>query len=121
MKETAENNGNLKISLDVIATIAGHTVGEVEGVASLAVCPNRIGKLFTRGPSPLSSVNIALNDDVATLDVYVNLKYGAKIPQLAESIQKNVKEAVQSMTSITVAEVNVHIAGIDFGNGEASA
>ena len=121
MKEAAENYGNLKISLDVIATIAGHTVSEVESVASLATCPNRISKLFTRGPSPLKSVNIALTDDVATLDIYVNLKYGAKIPQVAEAIQKNVKEAVQNMTSITVAEVNVHIAGIDFGDGEVGA
>ena len=54
------------------------------------------------------------------MDISVNLKYGANIPEVAETLQKAVKDAVQNMTGITVSKVNVHVAGIVFPQSPAA-
>ena len=112
-----ENTGNLNISQEVLATIAKHVACEVPGVAGMAVAPTRIRtlkKLLFPASSPAKSVDIEISDDMATVDVYVTLEYGANIPAVSENIQKNIKDSIQTMTSIVVSKVNVHIAGIVF-------
>ena len=86
---------------------------EIDGVVSLANTYAPIKSLLKRG-SIGRPIQISLNDDVAVIDISVNLKYGANIPQVAEALQKTVKDAVQNMTGITVSKVNVHVAGIVF-------
>ena len=118
-REKRETVGNLKISQDVVATVAKFAAREIEGVASMANCPAAVNlkKFLVRSQQVKAtnkSINIEMNDDVAIIDVYVNLKYGAKIPVVSENIQKSVKSAVQSMTGIVVAKVNVFVVGISF-------
>ena len=105
--------GNLKISQEVIATIAGVATREIEGVAGMALAPTNLKKFIAKSPSA-KSVDITMNDDIAVIDVYVNLRYGAKIPDVSKNIQNSVKEAVQTMTGIVVSHVNVFVSGIDF-------
>ncbi len=112
-KQIREPIGNLKISHEVIATIASFAAREIEGVASMAVCPGNIKRFLSRSTTE-RSIHIELTDDVAAIDVYVNLRYGAKIPVVSEQIQRSVKETVQNMTGIVVAKVNVFVVGIDF-------
>ncbi len=112
-----ENTGNLNISQEVLATIAKHVACEVPGVAGMAVAPTRlktIRKLLSPVSSPAKSVDIEISDDMAIVDVYVTLKYGFNIPEVSGSIQRNIKDSIQTMTSIVVSKVNVHIAGIVF-------
>lgn len=111
--KTNEAIGNLKISQEVIATIAGVAAREIEGVAGMAQAPGNFRKLIVKSPSA-KSVNITMNDDIAVIDVYVTLRFGAKIPEVSQSIQTSVKEAVQTMTGIVVSRVNVNVAGISF-------
>ena len=42
----------------------------------------------------------------------VNLKYGFNIPTVSEKIQEKVKSAIETMTGLTVADVNIRIAGV---------
>ncbi len=112
----AEKNtpvGSLRISQDVIATIAGSTTTEIEGVASLAAFTSNLSGFFTRRQT-VKPISIDLKDDVAAIDIRVNLRYGANIPDVAQAIQRSVKEAVQNMTGVAVTKVNVTIAGIAF-------
>ncbi len=112
-----ENNNqpssSLKISQEVLATIANFAAGEIDGVVSLANTYTPIKSFLQKGMTS-RPIQINLNDDVAVVDISVNLKYGANIPEVAETLQKAVKDAVQNMTGITVSKVNVHIAGIVF-------
>lgn len=115
------NVGSLKISEEVLATIASFAAKEVPGVAAMALSSPASIKNFLVKSSPSSkSVKIELNDDVAIIDVYVNLKYGAKIPETSEAIQTSVKESVQNMTGITVSRVNIHVEGITFEDTQAA-
>ena len=89
--KTVDNIGNLVISEDVIASIALNAAKDVEGVSSFAARPDNDVKIY----------------------IHVNIAPGTKIPKVAADIQKNVKNAVQSMTGKMVSKVNVSIAGMD--------
>ncbi len=111
--EIKQPSGSLRISREVIATITGTAVKEIDGVADLAPFTTNIkGWLIKKQTA--RSIIINLTDDVAVIDVHVKLKSGARIPDVAGKIQFSVKEAVQNMTGIAVARVNVNIAGIQF-------
>lgn len=105
--------GSLKISQDVIAMIANYAACEVDGVVSLADEHLPIRNLIRKG-AVAKPIQINLNDDVAVVDIGINLRWGTRIPEVSEILQKEVKDAVQNMTGITVSKVNVHIAGIVF-------
>ena len=119
-REKRETIGNLRISQEVVATIANFATKEIDAVASMPYCPAAVNlkKLLPKSQTA-KSINIEMNDDVAVIDVYVNLKYGAKIPVVSENIQKSVKNAVQNMTGIVVSRVNVFVAGITFDEAAA--
>jgi uncharacterized alkaline shock family protein YloU len=107
------NEGSLKISEEVLSTIAGLAASEVNGVAGLTTCPNPDFKgLLRTKRGAAKAIHIDIKDGEATLDVYVNLYLGVRIPDAAIEIQTRVKDAVQTMTSITVSKVNVHVAGV---------
>ncbi|MBE6788214.1 MAG: Asp23/Gls24 family envelope stress response protein [Ruminococcaceae bacterium] len=109
--EKVDNVGNLKISEDVVAAITRIATKEVEGVAELAVAPSNIKGFFKSKPIK-SAVSVDLNDGVAVIDVYLKIKYGAKVQSVASEIQKKIKDSVQNMTSIAVSKVNIHVSGI---------
>jgi uncharacterized alkaline shock family protein YloU len=115
--------GNLKISEEVISTIAGAATEEIKGVSGLAlrqpVTERRLlGAVSKKAPG--KSIHLEMREGEAVLDIYVNLYLGAKIPDTASQIQTRVKDAVQNMTGITVSKVNVHITGIVIAHEEDS-
>ena len=105
--------GNLKISREVIATIARYAALEIEGVDSLASFATNLKGWLLKKQSA-KPIGIDLSDDVAVIELHVNIKAGVNIPETAEKIQSAVKEAVQNMTGIAVSRVNINIAGIVF-------
>lgn len=117
MGDYGQSAGNLKISRDVIATIARYAALEIEGVDSLASFSTDLKGWLTKKQFA-KPVVINLSDDVAVIDVHVNIKAGTHIPTTAEKVQLAVKEAVQNMTGIAVSRVNINIAGIVFPQSE---
>ena len=115
--ESSQPIGNLKISRDVIATIAKFATLEIEGVASLASFATNIKGWLLKKQTAKPNV-IELSDDIAVIDIHVNIKSGINIPCVAQKIQIAVKEAVHNMTGIAVSRVNVDIAGIVFDEPE---
>ena len=116
--EQNQPNGSLKISQDVIATIAKYAADEIDGIHSLAASRLPIKNLGKKKTISTKPVTIAMNDDVAVIDISVVVKAGCKIRIVAENLQKAVKEAVQTMCGITVSKVNVRVEGIQFPEAE---
>ena len=113
--EIKEPIGSLRISKDVLATIAANATKEIEGVAGIAPFTTNIKNWITKKQSAVPvPVFISLHDDIAVIDINVVLLEGANIPAVCRNIQVAVKEAVQSMTSINVSKVNVTVADIRF-------
>ena len=62
-----------------------------------------------------------MNGDSVGIDLYIVVEYGIKIPELAWTIQENVKNRVETMTGLTVSKVNIHIEGISFEKEEPAS
>ncbi|EPZ60143.1 asp23 family protein [[Clostridium] sordellii ATCC 9714] len=103
-----ENNnfGQVKISNDVIATIAGLAAIEVEGVETTSTFTDKLLKN--------NGVKIQIEEDEVVLDVMIIIDYGISIPDIAFKVQENVKNTVETMTGLKVSQVNIHVQGINF-------
>ena len=101
--------GNLKISEEVVSTIAKQVITETEGVYSLAPQPVSLKDTVLKAGIQ-KPVKITLNSDVAVIDIGVILKMGYKVKDIAEKIQNDIKEEVQNMTGIIVSAVNIYVA-----------
>ena len=106
-------NGSIQISEDVVASVTGMAVLEVEGVCGLS---SSIGtdiaemlgmKTLSKGVRLSSTESGALR-----IDCDVVSKFGQNIFELAKNVQENVKSSVESVTGLRVAEVNVTVCGI---------
>lgn len=110
----SDNDGSINISEDVVVAIASEAIGEIEGVgAMMATMTEQLTEQFM-GKKPARGVHMEVQDGEITLDVYLSVKYGYAIPELAAKVQDAVMSAVASMTGFTVKAVNVHVGGISF-------
>ena len=99
----------LRISEDVIITVARLAALDVKGVAGLAGEVNKMSKLRRNGP-----ITVSVIGDVAALDIKIKVRNGVKATAVAEEVQTAVKENIQNMTGVTVARVNVIVSGVVF-------
>ena len=53
-------------------------------------------------------------DDTIKVDAVILVRYGCNIVNVAKEVQNSVTEAVQAITGIDKAEVNVHVSGVAF-------
>ena len=103
----------MKIADEVVAIIAGLAAMEVEGVASMAGNATRelISKLGMKSLS--KGVKVDVLDGIVTVSLTLNLLYGYGVKDISVKVQEKVKSAIESMTGLSVVEVNIHIAGVD--------
>lgn len=108
-----ENLGRVQIADEVVAIIAGLAAMEVEGVASMAGNATRelISKLGMKSLS--KGVKVDVLENVVTVMLALNLKYGYSIVDIAAKVQEKVKAAIENMTGLTVADVNIRVAGVE--------
>jgi uncharacterized alkaline shock family protein YloU len=105
-------NGSIKISNEVIAGIAGMASGKVEGVVGMSGnLAGGITELLGK-KNPAKGIKVEIRDDGVYLEMHLMLCYGSKLNEVGLEVQKKVKEAIESMTDLTVREVNVFIEGI---------
>ncbi len=102
-----EEAGAIHISEDVVASIACGAALEVEGVSSLMN-----GK--SSGKNAPKGVRLTVQEERIVLDLYIMVKYGYAIPEVAEKAQKATASAVEATTGFPVDQVNVHVGGISF-------
>ena len=104
--------GEVQIANEVVASIAGISASEVEGVDSMAggLAGELAGKFGAKNLS--KGVKVEVADDIAMVELAINMKYGYNIPNTCKQVQEKVMQAINSMTGLTVKQVNVRIAGV---------
>ena len=114
-QETDEEIGNIRISSDVISTIAGMAASEIDGVHGMySSFATGIAEKFGAKKSVGKGVKAEITDNTVLIDLYIIVDYGVRIPELAWEVQENVKNNVETMTGMTVEKVNIHIEGVNF-------
>ncbi len=104
--------GEVRIADDVVASIAALAAREVDGVASMAgnATDELLSRVGVKGTGKGAKVEVI--ERIVSVEMAVNLKYGYNIPAVSGRIQEKVKSAVETMTGLTVSDVNIRIAGV---------
>ncbi len=105
--------GAVKIADDVVAIIAELAAKEVKGVYAMSggIADSITEILGKKNPS--KGVKVEVGEKEAAIDLYIIVEYGVRIPDVAYQIQENVKKAVETMTGLSVVEVDIHIQGVN--------
>ena len=107
----AERTG-LSINLDVIESMAAMAALEVNGVSSMAAKTVHIKNAFNSKPV-FKPVRAEIKNGAVVINLHVCISKNAYAKVVAEAVQANVKEKVQSMTSNAVTAINVYVAAVD--------
>lgn len=105
--------GEVKIADEVVAIIAALAATEVDGVSSMAgnITNEVIAKLGIKSLS--KGVKVDVLEGVVTVSLALNLKYEYSILEVTKKVQERVKNAVENMTGLEVADVNIKVAGVE--------
>ena len=109
-------DGSVSFATGVVETIAGLAAQEVEGVASMASVSTGLADMFTRKSTRnfTKGVRVDINGGTVAVDVTIVVEYGSPIPDVAKSIQENVKKAIETMSGLDVRNVDVHVQAVSF-------
>jgi uncharacterized alkaline shock family protein YloU len=105
--------GGIFVSPDVIVTYVSGAVTGTSGVADLAggfsdtISKNILGK-----ESKFKGIKIDGTDSGYTIDIYIIVRYGERIPDVAWNVQQNVKNALEGVMDIAIENVNIHVQGV---------
>lgn len=104
--------GEVQIADEVVAIISGLAALEVEGVAKMSGnVPNELISML--GMKNLSKgVKVDVSPENVNIELALEMKYGYSIPKVSLQVQEKVKNAIESMTGLTVERVDVHIVGV---------
>ena len=103
----------IRISDEVIAVCAVNATLKTEGEAGMSGgIPNALSRNFLGKELLAKGIKVSQTDEGVEVDVYITVKYHAKIPAVAWDIQENVKKEIQSMTELDVTAVNIHVQGV---------
>ncbi|WP_078413365.1 Asp23/Gls24 family envelope stress response protein [Priestia abyssalis] len=110
--------GQIDISTDVIATIAGGAAIDCYGIVGMA-SKNQIKdgiteilrkENFTRG------IIVRQENDDVHIDMYIIVSYGTKISEIAHNVQSKVKYTLEQTVGLTVDSVNIYVQGVRVTN-----
>ncbi len=110
--------GSIRIADEVVSVIAGLAATEIDGIAGMSgglvggIAEMLGRKNFAKG------VKVEVGEKETAVDLYIIVKYGVRIPDVALAAQENVKQAIETMTGLSVVEVNVHVQGVGFPEPE---
>lgn len=107
----ATENGNIKISQEVIVRISAISAREVEGVTGLGGSGGWSDFLSKKAPE--KGIRVDMTDEATTIEVHVTVKFGVKINEVAYKLQQAVKNAVESYAGLDNITVNVFVDGIE--------
>jgi uncharacterized alkaline shock family protein YloU len=116
--EIKTNYGQIDISNDVIATIAGGAAVDCYGIVGMASKQQIKDGLteilrkenFTRG------VIVRQENDEVHIDMYIIVSYGTKISEVAHNVQTKVKYTLDKTVGLSIDSVNIYVQGVRVTN-----
>lgn len=109
-------DGVIHISEDVIVELTKKTI---LGIPNIQAANTRLSAKFGIGRKGGDGIRVSVEDGPSptiTVDAYVLVKYGQRIPDLAWDVQEKVKANLERYTGYTVKAVNVNVQGIYLEN-----
>lgn len=116
--ELHTKDGQVTITNDVIATIAGGAAVECYGIVGMASKSQiRDGLAEILGKENYSrGIVVRQENDELHIDLYIIVSYGTKISEVASNVQSQVKYSLEKSLGLTIDSVNIYIQGVRVTN-----
>lgn len=110
--------GQIDISNEVIATIAGGAATDCYGIVGMA-SKNQIKDGLTdilRRENFTKGVIVRQQNEEVHIDMYIIVSYGTKISEVAHNVQSKVKYTLDKTVGLSVDSVNIFVQGVRVTN-----
>lgn len=103
--------GTIKVSSEVIGSIAMLAATEIEGIIGLkGNLVNKIAELF--GKKYERGVKVEINEKDVRINLSIIIQYGTIIPEVAAKVQQNVKKRIEDLVGLNVVRVDVNVQSV---------
>ena len=113
--------GQIEISKETIESIVSLNLADVKGVVgSRKTIIKEITDMLMgdTDKSKLSissrTIKIEAKNNTPLINLYIIIKYGVRIPNIAWDIQTRIKEDIKNKLGININEIDIHVEGIQF-------
>ncbi|MBC8078997.1 MAG: Asp23/Gls24 family envelope stress response protein [Gorillibacterium sp.] len=110
--------GFIRISDDVVATIAGMAAIDTQGIAAMSGGISEGLAKRLSGRNAQKGVSVEVGQLETAVDLRVIVLYGYRFQDVCRELQLNVREAIENMTGLRVVEVNVKVEGVSVKDKE---
>lgn len=108
----AEDNGTIRISEEVIASIAALAVREVEGVYGLSTSTSLdIGSIIGK-KNLRKGIRVTFGEEGFDIACNLVVRMGSPVVTVAKAVQEAICDEVTAMTGTRPGRVNVNVSGI---------
>ncbi|MCB6364609.1 Asp23/Gls24 family envelope stress response protein [Intestinibacillus massiliensis] len=111
---TTGDQGTIKISEDVVASIAALAAAETDGVSALYSSLTSDIVSFLGKKNLSKGVKVSFEGDSVAVEIGFLASFGCNIREVAKNVQEAVKSSIESMTGLAVSGVNIYVGGIAF-------
>ena len=111
-EENLDEYGDIRIADEVICIVASLAAQEVPGVVSMSGGLTDGINRFLGKENASKGVHLKFEGKLVNASVYINVEYGACIPEIALEVQEKVKDAIEAMTGYEVQFVDVNVEGV---------
>ena len=105
--------GQIKVSNDVIAELAGFAALESYGIVEM-VSPNAKDEVarFLARDKLKKGVRVKILDGKVEIDLYVIIEHGTNLSEVARNLVERVKYEIEKYAELEVSNVEVHVQGV---------
>ena len=106
------DRGRVEVSPNAVATIANHAVLSSYGVVGMSAKNLVNGLAQVLRPDSKRGVEVQIDEDQITVDLYVVIEYGVRVATVASNVIDSVKFSVEKAIGVPLTAVNVHVQGL---------
>jgi uncharacterized alkaline shock family protein YloU len=112
-EESQTDLGKIRIHKNVIASIASIAAVEIDGIKRIGG-DFKSGILELIGKKALMAIKVEIDkNEEIRVEVPLVIKYGFNIPDIANKVQENIRDALEKMTSLSIKYININVQGIE--------
>lgn len=113
-KNNSGTLGNINISPNAIAMVAGIAALQCFGVVGMAsrTIQDGISELLTGKDNLSKGIEVDIDGERVTVDLFIIVEYGVRIKEVAYNVMENVKYAIENQLGLKILKVNVIVQGV---------
>ena len=113
--------GEINVTKETIGNIVSLNLADVKGVVGSRKSIIKEITDMLRGDTSENeieeasrNIKVEIKDNKPLINLYIIIKYGVRIPDIAWDIQSRVKEGLMKKLGTDINEIDIHVQGIQF-------